>query len=85
MRFRRNPFGTSKIEEQESAKIGTPLPPHDTPATATDIGDSYRFERSGPFGAKVWTKKKSELTAEEHGIVEKSYKAAAASTQKAAN
>ena len=83
--FRRNPFGISKIDEQESAKIGTPLPPHETPASVTDLGDSYRFERAGPFGAKVWTKKKNELTADERTIVDQSGKAATASAQKAAN
>lgn len=76
--FRRNPFGVSKVEESEAAKIGLVQPGPDTPATATDLGDSYRFERPGPFGAKIWTKKKSELTPEERAITQKA-------TQKAAN
>ena len=81
--FRRNPFGVSKVEESEASKIGLSLAPPETPATAADLGDSYRFERPGPFGAKVWTKKKSELTAEERAIAEKSK--SLISTQKAAN
>lgn len=82
--FRRNPFGVSKVVESEAAKIGLVRPAKDTPATATDLGDSYRFERAGPFGAKIWTKKKSELTPEEQAIVDQG-KAAPVSTQKAAN
>lgn len=80
--FRRNPFGVSKVEEREAAKIGLVVAaPVDTPAaTATDLGDSYRFERPGPFGAKIWFKKKSELNADERAIAEK-----AIAFQKAAN
>ena len=69
--FRRSPFGVSKVEEQQAANIGKPLPAPETPATVSDLGDSYRFERSGPFGSKVWTKKKSELTPEERAIVDR--------------
>jgi hypothetical protein len=39
--------------------------------TAVEDGDSYKFERSTPFGPSRWTRKKSELTAEELQIVEK--------------
>ena len=83
--FRRNPFGVSKIEESEASKIGLALAPPETPATVTDLGDSYRFERPGPFGAKIWTKKKSELTPEERAIAEKGKRLTSGSTQKAAN
>lgn len=69
--YRRNPFGTSRIEEKDDALNGKLLPPPETPTTAQDLGDSYRFERSGPFGSKVWTKKKSELNADERSIIEK--------------
>lgn len=82
--FRRNPFGVSKVEEKEAAKIGLSLAAPETPATATDLGESYRFERSGPFGAKIWIKRKSELTAEERAIAEKAVRPAS-SHQKAAN
>ncbi len=82
--FRRNPFGVSKVEESEAAKIGLVRTVKDSPATATDLGDSYRFERQGPFGAKIWTKKKSDLTPEEQAIADKA-NAAPVSTQKAAN
>ena len=87
--YRRNPFGVSKVEEQQAANIGKPLPPTESPATVTDLGDSYRFERSGPFGAKVWTKKKTDLTPEERALAGKNDQSnsgtTAASTQKAVN
>jgi hypothetical protein len=72
--FRRNPFGFSKVEEKDAALNGQVVPPAETPTpvTATDLGDSYRFERKGPFGNSIWTKKKSDLTPEERSIVEKS-------------
>jgi hypothetical protein len=73
--FRRNPFGVSKVEEQQAANIGKALPAPETPATVTDLGDS-----------KIWTKKKTELTPEERSIAEKhGISAASASTQKAVN
>src|SRR5438552_2208110 len=61
--YRRTPFGVTKIEEKEADKVGLPAAPAvETPqGTATDLGDSYRFERPGPFGAKIWFKKKTEL------------------------
>jgi hypothetical protein len=91
--YRRNPFGVSKVEEKEAALNGQMLPAPETPASVTDLGDSYRFERKGPFGSKVWTKKKSELTSEERSIVEKAGisaggtapSKASTSTQKIAN
>ena len=82
--FRRNPFGVSKVEEKEAAKIGLSLAPPETAVTATDLGESYRFERPGPFGAKIWFKKKSELTAEERTIAEKAVRPSPGQ-QKAAN
>ena len=85
--YRRTPFGVSRIEENKAADIGKVLPAPETPATVTDLGDSYRFERSGPFGTKVWTKKKSELTPEERAITGKSDVSGVSSSspQKAAN
>ena len=82
--FRRNPFGVSKIEEKEAAKLGLVAPHQETPATASDLGDAIRFERPGPFGSKVWSKSKFDLTDEERAIAEKN-KVPVTSTQKAAN
>lgn len=82
--YRKSPFGVTRIEESEAAKIGAANPMSvESPAKVTDLGDSYRFERTGPFGAKIWTKKKSELSAEEADMVKKSTSGALA--QKAAN
>ncbi|HEY3740108.1 MAG TPA: hypothetical protein VGL53_09700 [Bryobacteraceae bacterium] len=83
--FRRNPFGVSKIEEKDDALNGKVLPSPETPTTAKDLGDSYRFERSGPFGSKVWTKKKSELNADERAIIEKPGAVTPKTVQKATN
>jgi hypothetical protein len=48
------PFGESKA------------PAAGLPATkVTEVGDSLRFERPSPFGVYRWTRKKTELTADE--------------------
>jgi hypothetical protein len=39
---------------------------------AIDDGDTVRFERSSPFGVYRWTRKKSELTADEKAALEQS-------------
>jgi hypothetical protein len=66
---RANPFG--------GAKAGTSAPPL---VTAVEEGDSYKFERNTPFGPARWTRKKSELTADEQEIVERSRKAKSETT-----
>jgi hypothetical protein len=77
--YRLNPFGASKIEEpssktdgKEAAPVSKPPAPQEIPIKVVDLGDTYRFELPSPFGAKVWTRKKSDLNAEERGLVEKS-------------
>jgi len=63
--YRKNPFGVSKWE----GKPGDEQPSVDKPSpmttTATDLGDSVRFQRVTPFGPQTWIRKKSELTDEE--------------------
>ena len=39
------------------------------PVKVTEAGDEIRFERTTPFGHNVWTRKKSELTADEKLLV----------------
>jgi hypothetical protein len=59
---RDNPFGATKA----------PPAPGTTPdVTAVEDGDSYKFERATPFGPSRWTRKKSELTADEQEIVQR--------------
>lgn len=68
--YRRTPFGVSRVEEG-SVQQAMPSQPKSELITAIEDGDTVRFERPGPFGKSVWTRKKSELTAEERSIVEK--------------
>ncbi len=65
--YRQTPFGVSKWEDKPDA--AQPAAAVDDPVSATDLGDSVRFERKTPFGANQWTRKKSELTADEQAIL----------------
>jgi hypothetical protein len=38
--------------------------------TATEVGDSIRFEQATPAGKHVWTTKKNELTPKEQALIE---------------
>jgi hypothetical protein len=61
------PFGKAKPQDKPAA---TPEPMVDTnPTRAFEEGDSYRFERTTPFGVSKWRKKKTELDASELKIV----------------
>jgi hypothetical protein len=67
--YRKTPFGLSRVEEMQAP------PPGAAPAMnvkVTDLGDTVRFERPTPMGNGVWVKKKSDLTAEEKVLVDKS-------------
>jgi len=67
--YRQTPFGVVKMDDKPEE---TPAVEDKNPITATDLGDSVRFERNTPFGKQKWTKKKSELNSEEQAVVEKS-------------
>jgi len=59
----RTPFGRSKSTSEKKPK---PSPPATTPfMQVEEEGDSIVFKRRTPFGVQAWTKKRSELTAEE--------------------
>ncbi len=65
--YRQTPFGMTKWKESD-----VPPPPvvkAPNPVKATDLGDSIRFERTTPMGHFVWTRKKSELSADEKALV----------------
>jgi hypothetical protein len=64
--YRRTPFGVSKWEDKPDAGPVVKTP---DPVTATDLGDSVRFERKTPFGTTHWVRKKSELTADEQATL----------------
>lgn len=65
--YRQTPFGVTKWQPSD-----VPPPratPQSNPVTVTDLGDSFRFERRTPFAQNVWTKKKSELSADEKELL----------------
>lgn len=76
--YRQTPFGISKWEEtstpgaQPQSQPAQSQPqaaqPKSEPVTVTDLGDSYKFEKSTPFGHSSWTRKKSDLTDEERAL-----------------
>ena len=76
--YRQTPFGLSKMEDRTIAAAPTSAAPvASVQVKATDLGDSVRFERPMPFGNRVWTVKKAELSAEEKAWLEESAQRAA--------
>lgn len=67
--YRRTPFGINRYKEESEKQRAMAQGPETNPAKVTDAGDSYRFERSTPFGMQSWTKKKSDLTDSEKEMV----------------
>jgi hypothetical protein len=68
--YRKTPFGIARAEDKPADVSAAPAP---GPAiTATEDGDSVRFERPGPFGPYRWQKKKSELSDDERSAWERS-------------
>ena len=64
---KRTPFGRSKSTSEEEPK---PSPPVTTPfMQVEEKGDSVVFRRRTPFGVQSWTKKRSELTAQEQDML----------------
>jgi hypothetical protein len=57
------PFGD--VRPAKSAESGGDI-------KAVEDGEIVRFERASPFGVYKWTRKKSELTADEQAILERS-------------
>lgn len=64
--YRRTPFGISKAEEKQLKPIST----EGLVVKTTDLGDSVRFEQQTPFGARSWTRKKTELNENEKSWLE---------------
>ena len=63
----------SKRVSPFAAGKNSPNPAADTALTkAVEDGDTIRFERSTPFGPTRWTRKRSELNADEAQILEHS-------------
>jgi len=67
--YRHTPFGLSRAEDKP-AEPAAPAAPSNI--TATDAGDTVKFERPGPFGVYRWEKKKTELADDERAAWERS-------------
>jgi hypothetical protein len=80
--YRKTPFGLSRAEDKPTPADAAPAPPPGAGMTATEDGDTVRFERPGPFGVYRWQKKKSELDDDERAALEHS-QPKSASTEKA--
>jgi hypothetical protein len=73
----RNPFGVSKISEEEHKKYASaPAGTAAQPAIRVEAvsGETVKFSRLGPFGTYRWERKSSELTEDEREALEKSGK-----------
>lgn len=66
--YRNTPFGVSKAEDKSTGVAVAPPPQPDTLITATDAGDSVNFSKPSPFGTVKWTKKKTDLDANETSV-----------------
>jgi len=72
--YRRTPFGVVRwpadaISVSEKSTGGAAeVPSALAGVRVSDAGESVRFERDTPFGKKVWTRKKSELNADEKAL-----------------
>ena len=72
-----NPFPLPEATRDRQSPFsaeGTPALPSATAAeevSVTESGESITFQRKTPFGNNRWTKKKSEMTAEERALLER--------------
>ena len=69
--YRKTPFGVVRKADSQPAAT----------TTASEDGDTIRFERHTPFGIDKWQKKKSELNATERAIWESQQARSAASQE----
>ena len=76
--YRNTPFGVSKAEEHPPAPVATIA---DDPTRSEDLGESVRFTKATPFGNKVWTTKKTELSSFEKSIFDRDQKKTATGAQ----
>jgi hypothetical protein len=65
--YAQTPFGFSRSEESATPK---PVQASDSnPVKVRDLGDSYEFVKTSPFGQSRWTRKKTDLSADERDMV----------------
>ncbi|HLY16588.1 MAG TPA: hypothetical protein VKR61_05160 [Bryobacteraceae bacterium] len=74
--YRRTPFGVTRWPAESMYNKQDVA---DAQITATEQGDSIRFERSSPFGKRTWVRKKTELSDAEKAIWESRQKNSAPS------
>ena len=74
--YRKNPFGFSKVREDEANKPVAPLAAPMDVRVKEDSDGKLRFERTGPWGVQKWSKTRAELTDEEKLWVAKGQEAA---------
>lgn len=66
--YTKTPFGVVKYRDDGEQKAASAPDVSNSDVhnwKVKDLGDSVRFEKATPFGASVWTKKKSDLNDEE--------------------
>jgi hypothetical protein len=61
--YRRTPFGVARLEDKP---VAAPELPREM--TASEDGDTVRFERPGPFGTYKWQRNKSDLNQMEQAV-----------------
>lgn len=81
--YRKTPFGLSRAEDKPAPASVPPAAGAASVVTATEDGDTVRFEKPGPFGSYRWQKKKSELTDDEKAAWQRSQDSATTSAVKA--
>jgi hypothetical protein len=74
--YKKTPFGMNKYREQDAEKRDE-AKVAENPARVTDQGDSYKFERSTPFGVETWVRKKAALTEGDKEMLKESQGSAA--------
>jgi hypothetical protein len=73
--YRKTPFGVVRLEDRGAAAPAVSdsgAAARQVRVKATELGESVHFERPGPFGVYKWDRKKSELSDDERGWLEKS-------------
>jgi hypothetical protein len=72
--YRPTMFGLSRVEESAANAPAAPATTSPVPVQVKvhDMGETVRFEAPSPMGPRVWSRRKSELTAEEQKWLETS-------------
>lgn len=70
--YRKTPFGVTRMEDTPERAAAKEAAASGAGITATEDGDTVRFERKGPFGIWKWEKKKSEMDDAEKAALQRS-------------